>query len=279
VFFRNQDLSIEKQKELGIRLGELSGKPKTSGLHKHPLTREGTELGDEVNVIEGSKFRKIYVRTKDKSQYAANGWHIDITYEAVPSDYAILKIHTVPASGGDTLWASGYEAYDRLSDEFKKFASKLTAHHSGEHFKELAKGNYDDESRDIRGGERGAPENVSLENDHPIIRTNPVTGYRSIFVSKGFVRKINGLTKDESDLVLNHLIDQVAKNHDLQVRFRWNPNDVAIWDNRSAFHSATVDYDDVRIGNRVVSLGERPYLDPKSTGRREALGLEPYYID
>jgi len=280
VFFRNQELSTAKQRELGIRLGELSGKPKTSGLHKHPLTREGSVLGDDVNVIEGTLFRKLYERTKDKSQYASDGWHIDITFEAVPSDYAILKIHTVPESGGDTLWASGYEAYDRLSEEFKEFVTKLTAHHSGAKFQNFTDEKYNNgEKRPLREGDRGAPENVGFENDHPVIRTNPVTGWRSIFVNKGFVTKINGLAKDESDLVLNYLVDQIAKNHDLQVRFKWNKNDVAIWDNRSAFHTATVDYEDDRVGDRVVSLGERPYFDPTSTGRREALGLAPFYVD
>ena len=63
----------------------------------------------------------------------------------------------------------------------------------------------------------------------------------------------------------------VSQNHDNQVRFRWHKNDVAIWDNRSNWHAATYDYNDVRIGDRVVSLGEAPYYDPASKSRREAL--------
>jgi alpha-ketoglutarate-dependent taurine dioxygenase len=64
------------------------------------------------------------------------------------------------------------------------------------------------------------------------------------------------------------------QNHDLQVRFRWEANSLAIWDNRSTFHAATHDLDEIkRTGTRSVSLGERPYLDPKSTGRREGLRL------
>ena len=66
-------------------------------------------------------------------------------------------------------------------------------------------------------------------------------------------------------------IQLVTHNHDAQVRFRWNKNDLAIWDNRSNWHCATYDYEAARAGDRVASLGEAPYLDLSSTGRREAL--------
>jgi alpha-ketoglutarate-dependent taurine dioxygenase len=148
---------------------------------------------------------------------------------------------------------------------------------------------------------RGAPENVGAELKavHPVVRTNPVTGWKSIFPVGGHVRHINGLTEEESSKLLSWFLDLVYKNHDLQVRFKWkNPNDigewlralgwlsssrqsnstdraVAIWDNRSVFHTATFDYLDgnygERFGNRAVGLGERPYLDPNSTSRRAAL--------
>ena len=66
----------------------------------------------------------------------------------------------------------------------------------------------------------------------------------------------------------------IVDNHDTQVRHRWqNPNDVAIWDNRSVFHAVTTDYAGERLGHRVLSVGERPYLDVASKSRREALGL------
>jgi len=272
VFFRNQEITIDQQKQLGDRLGRLSGKPSTSGLHVHPTTWQGSELGDYISVIDSDKQRRYYQYTKDRSQFANQGWHSDISFEAVPSDYAILKIHKLPKVGGDTLWASGYEAYDRLSPKYKELVEDLTAHHSGEKFQGVAE----------RIGEkirlnRGAPENTSLVNDHPVVRTNPVTGWRSIYVNRGFVQRINELNKDESDSVLHYLYSQIDLNHDLQVRFKWNKNDIAIWDNRSVFHTATFDYTDSRTGDRVVSLGERPYFDPKSTGRREALGEPDFY--
>lgn len=125
---------------------------------------------------------------------------------------------------------------------------------------------------------RGAPENVGsiLEAEHPVIRTNPVTGWKSIFAVGHHVQSINGLSDLESKEALGRFVNLIADNHDLQVRHRWqNPNDLAIWDNRSVYHTATFDYAGYgkRTGQRAVSLGERPYLDPQSKSRREALNL------
>lgn len=110
---------------------------------------------------------------------------------------------------------------------------------------------------------------------HPVIRTNPVTGWKSVFALGQHVEKVNELTEEESKRILAWFVQLVVENHDLQVRHRWkDANDVAIWDNRSVYHTATLDYDGLgsRTGQRAVSLGERPYFDPKSTSRREALG-------
>lgn len=133
----------------------------------------------------------------------------------------------------------------------------------------------------IYSGERGAPENVGelLEAIHPVIRTNPVTGWKSVFAVGTHVQKVNGVTSIESRALLDWFLRLLVDNHDLQVRYRWqNKNDIAIWDNRSAYHNATPDYLDEdlgeRKGNRAVSLGERPYYDPASVTRREALAAE-----
>ncbi|KAJ6552066.1 hypothetical protein DFH09DRAFT_601285 [Mycena vulgaris] len=269
VFFTDQDIDVEKQKELGTRLGELAGKPATSKLHIHPISEQTPELTADVSVIssEGGIARTGY----SKSARASNGWHTDITFEHVPSDYAILKLHTLPAVGGDTLWASGYEAYDKLSPAYQRFLEGLTALHDGSGFREYAK-----QIGKAINDPRGSPENTGsdLQAVHPIIRTHPVTGFKSLFVNKGFTKRIVELTEEESDDVLAYLNRHVSENHDMQVRFRWGKNDVAIWDNRCTFHTATNDYEGLRQGNRVVSLGEKPYFDPDSTSRRKALGLE-----
>ncbi|TVY88816.1 putative alpha-ketoglutarate-dependent sulfonate dioxygenase, partial [Lachnellula willkommii] len=135
VFFRKQDdITNELQKELVQRLGQLSGKPSTSGLHIHPVSNSGRELGgkdDEISVISSEQAKKIY-RDKllfqtEKKQSGKEGWHSDITFEPVPSDYALLRLTQLPKTGGDTLWASGYEVYDRISTPVQKFLESLTA--------------------------------------------------------------------------------------------------------------------------------------------------------
>lgn len=112
-----------------------------------------------------------------------------------------------------------------------------------------------------------------------------------MFLNKGFTKRVKGLSKDESDDVLEYIQKLVTMNHDLQVRFTWrkyedDPEafDVAIWDNRSSYHTATDDYiksGEPRVGDRVVSLGEKPYYDAAGKSRREDLGLssplEPRY--
>ncbi|THG95533.1 hypothetical protein EW026_g6134 [Hermanssonia centrifuga] len=277
VFFRDQELTIDEQKRLGTKLGELTGKPASSKLHVHPITEETSELGDEISVISSERNREYVTPRFDRSALSAANWHADITFEPIPSDYAILKVHTVPSlngqvTGGDTLWASGYEVYDRLSPSFAKYLETLEAVHEARFFQNIAAalGNK------LRDGERGSPGNVGshLEAVHPVIRTNPVTGWKSVFVNPNFTKRIVGVTKDESDTILKHLFSLIQLNHDLQVRFKWEKNSIAIWDNRSNYHTATFDYgQEKRIGDRVVSLGERPYFDPTSKSRREALGL------
>ncbi|KAB8290794.1 hypothetical protein EYC80_008431 [Monilinia laxa] len=280
VFFRKQDdITNDLQKELVQRLGELSGKPSTSKLHIHPVTNSGREHGgkdNEISVISSVQARKIFSRSFEieNRQSAKAGWHSDITFEPIPSDYALLRLTELPKTGGDTLWASGYEVYDRISKPVQRFLETLTATYAQPNFNKSA----DENGFKIYSDERGAPENVGekLEAVHPVVRTNPVTGWKSIFALGQHVSHINDLTKIESDSLLEWFLRLVVDNHDLQVRHRWeNVNDLAIWDNRSNYHVATPDYVNLglgeRAGQRAVSLGEKPYLDPESTGRRDWL--------
>lgn len=160
-------------KDLMLRITELSGCPESSGLHVHPLTEEGSELGDQISVISSEKQKKgggLTHQLSDVSRFASAGWHTDISFEPVPSDYAMLKIHTLPATGGDTLWASGYEIYDRLSPAIRTLLEGLTATHDAKFFLDEAArlGN------PIRKTIRGNPLNFgeALTAVHPVIRTN-----------------------------------------------------------------------------------------------------------
>ncbi|KAJ3071609.1 hypothetical protein HDU98_005047 [Podochytrium sp. JEL0797] len=274
VFLRDQDISFAEQKDFADRLGRASGKPSTSGLHSHPISDASNEFGDQNFAISSEVLKQRQGAYGFGSELHSQQWHSDITFENIPSDYAVLRIRETPPEGGDTLFGSAYEVYDRLSPAFREFLEGLTATHVGEGFLNLSRAGF----AKINPGPRGAPEDVGTELTavHPVIRTNPVTGWKGVFANKVFTKRINELSKDESDLVLNHLSNLAIQNHDLQVRFHWNKNDVAVWDNRSSYHAATADFsfdEYVRLGERAASLGERPYLDRNSTSRREALGI------
>ncbi|KAL8277604.1 hypothetical protein RQP46_010036 [Phenoliferia psychrophenolica] len=197
---------------------------------------------------------------KNRIIHQTEAW--SISFEPVPSDFAILNMTQIPENGGDTVWASSYEVYDRLTPEFAKFLEGLTATHDGSEFHARAR----DLGVPLYEGTRGHPANVGTTfiASHPVIRTNPVTGYKGIFVNKNFTKRINELNLDESKVVLDFLFKLVTENHDLQVRYKWEN-----------IFAVTVDYEGmlVRKGNRAVSLGERPFFDPNSVSRREALGL------
>ncbi|KAJ4857951.1 taurine catabolism dioxygenase tauD, tfdA family domain-containing protein [Trichoderma breve] len=281
VFFRKQDnITNDLQKELVQRLGELSGKPKTSGLHIHPVNNGARDHGvedNEISVISSEQAKKIYADRflkTNKRQSQKSQWHSDITFEPIPSDYALLRLTELPTTGGDTLWASGYELYDRISKPLQKFFDGLTAYYAQPGFKEAA----DHNGFSLFSTPRGAPENIGdvLEAIHPVIRTNPVTGWKSVFAVGHHVQHIHGLSEEESKYFLDWFVRLIVENHDLQVRNRWqNVNDLAIWDNRSVYHAATPDYLHQglgeRTGSRSVSLGEKPYFDPQSVSRREAI--------
>ncbi|SAM04792.1 hypothetical protein [Absidia glauca] len=163
--------------------------------------------------------------------------------------------------GGDTIWWSGYEAYDRLSPAFQKFVDGLSAVHTGEHHQKLAKAS----GRPIR---REFPPDTT----HPVVRTHPVTGWKSLFVQPGFTKSIVGMSKHESDAVLKFLFNHIAGGYDFSVRYKWEEGSVGIWDNRCTLHCAIFDYFDQgrRHGYRVTPTAEKPFFDPNSKSRRQA---------
>ncbi|KAI9047268.1 hypothetical protein LZ554_008719 [Drepanopeziza brunnea f. sp. 'monogermtubi'] len=279
VFFRKQaSLTDDLQKKLILRLGELTGRPASSTVHIHPTLNHTSEFGvadSEISKIS-SALRKQRVAGRQtlrkNTRQSEASWHSDIQFEEVPADYTSLRIVQLPKNGGDTLWASGYDIYDRFSKPYQQFFEGLSVTFSGVGFLQaVAAGR-----ATLYEQARGSPANTggALLAVHPLVRTNPVTGWKSVFGIGNFPQAINELDPEESDELLARLGHVILDNHDLQVRFKWrNPNDLAIWDNRSVFHSATFDYEGLgeRAGHRVVGIGEKPYLDPKSVSKAEAL--------
>ena len=230
LFFRNQDVDVEQHKNFGRLFGDLHIHPGSPPPPGHP----------EILIAHADK---------DSKHIAGENWHSDVTCDAEPPMGSILHLWEVPKSGGDTLFASMEAAYDDLSERMKIYLDGLNATHSGE---QIYRGRYNNQKHDDT--------NVTYpRNIHPVVRTHPVTGRKSIFVNKTFTTHINEIPKAESDSVLAFLYSHCAKP-DYQVRFKWQPHSIAFWDNRCVQHLALWDYyPQVRSGYRVTVKGDKPF--------------------
>ncbi|KAJ8107203.1 hypothetical protein ONZ43_g6809 [Nemania bipapillata] len=218
VFFRAQtNLTDELQKKLIQRLGEMTGKPAESSLHIHPILNQTNEFGvgdNQISTINSVHRNNLYKNDREGKKHSQQ-WHSDIAFEPVPPDFSSLRLTKLPTNGGDTLWASGYDIYDCLSKPFQKFIEGLTANYAatGQLFK----------NDDIFQGPRGNPKNIgkSFQAVHPVVRTHPVTGWKSVYAVATFPKYINELNEKESREVLKILHETLIENHQLQVRFKW----------------------------------------------------------
>ncbi|KAI9742611.1 MAG: hypothetical protein M1818_003752 [Claussenomyces sp. TS43310] len=251
VFFRDQDLSPQEQKKLGEHYGEIEIHPQTP----HVPGVKG------VNIIWPA-LQATERKASFRQPGGASRWHSDLVHELHPAGITHLHNDTVPSIGGDTLWASGYSAYSKLSPEFRKIIDGKKAIYFSAH-------TYLD-----RNDPEAGPKHI--ERIHPLVRVHPATGWKSLFVNRAMTKAIVGLDKDESDVILNYLFHVYESNVDIQVRFKWTPRTSAIWDNRITIHNASWDYEgsEPRHGTRVTTLAEKPYFDPDAPTRRQALGLE-----
>ncbi|VEU23046.1 DEKNAAC104286 [Brettanomyces naardenensis] len=267
VFFRNQKLPPKVQRDLGEYWGQVEVHPQTPQVPGLPGI---TVIWNDYLQKNGMNinFKNDNYGNFDILRYGSVGnqtWHTDLVHEHQPAGITHLHLDTIPDVGGDTIWASGYAAYDKLSEEFKRFLDGKKAVYVSAH-------SYLDRDDPFGGPKR-------VERVFPLVRTHPATGWKYLFVNRSMTRRIIGVTPVESDLILNYLFDVYEKNADIQVRFRWNSEPgygtSAIWDNRSTQHRAVWDNEGIgaRHGTRVTSLAEIPYFDPKSKSQREALGL------
>ena len=231
IFFRNQDLSIERQKAFGQRFGSL---------YIHPAAPKVFPEHPELFVIHADENSRVIAR---------HTWHSDISFEAYPPMGSILYLTEVAETGGDMLFSSMYAAYEALSEPMQKFLNGLNATHAGE---KLYRDRYDAKEPD-----KDYPESV-----HPIVRTHPVTGRRALFVNEAFTTKITDMPKWESDAILEFLFKHVQLPQ-FQCRFQWQPNSIAFWDNRCVQHHALWDYyPQVRHGHRITINGDQPFFTP-----------------
>ena len=228
IFFRNQPLSSDQHVAFAKRFGELE---------IHPFIPSNTGVPELVR----------FEKTAEVAGYE-NSWHHDVTWRAAPSMGAILHAIEVPPVGGDTLFSDMGAAYDGLSDEIKNTIDGLFAEHDF-----------------MKSFGRTVPEDRKAETremfpivEHPIVVRHERTGRQLLYVNRNFVNKINGLPEAESRELLDHLCDQAA-TCEYQVRFRWEPDSIAFWDNRAVQHYASSDYwPQRRIMERASVIGTRP---------------------
>lgn len=232
IFLRDQDITTEQHLDFARRFGELEVHPFASNKPGYP----------EV----------LAITHDERNKPRENTWHSDVTWRLQPSLGSVLRAVEVPSNGGDTLFANMEAAYDGLTDDVKEQIGGAVARHDFNHFRTRLR-NKGASDADIAEFERTYP-----NPHHPVVRTHPVSGRKSIYVNLAFTKEIVGWDPDESERMLKHLYAQAAIP-EYQCRFSWAPNSIAFWDNRSAQHYAVADYwPERRVMERVTVCGDTP---------------------
>ena len=237
ILFPAQNIGPDRQLAFARHFGQVEP--------PHPVFAQVPEV-PEVTVIE----QKI-----ERNGAAANiyndVWHTDVTFRARPAMASILHAQTVP-EGGDTLWSSLYAAYEALSPAIRAMIDGLSAIHDYYMaFGETVLAG--------RGGIRKLAEDIQALPPvrHPVVRAHPETGRKALFVNRVFTKSIAGLSTVESDHLLR-LLCEFAEHPNYQLRHRWRPGDLAMWDNRCTMHLATSNFTGYRKMHRITLLGDEP---------------------
>jgi taurine dioxygenase len=229
LFFRDQHITTEQHVAFCRQFGELE---------VHPFIPAKPGFPEVIVLLSNEKRRGN-----------ENTWHSDVTWRQVPSLGSMLRAVEIPPVGGDTLFADMEAAYNGLDDGTRDRIDGLVAVHDfTKVFGGLKSGAEMDELR-----EKYPP------SEHPVVRTHPVTGRKSLYVNAGFTSHVKGLPEEESAILLRHLYRQAAIP-EYQCRFRWEVDSLALWDNRCAQHYAVSDYwPSTRSMERVTIVGDRPF--------------------
>ncbi|EEY5941207.1 taurine dioxygenase [Escherichia coli] len=213
-------------------------------LHIHPVYPHAEGV-DEIIVLD----------THNDNPPDNDNWHTDVTFIETPPAGAILAAKELPSTGGDTLWTSGIAAYEALSVPFRQLLSGLRAEHDFR--KSFPEYKYRKTEEEHQRWREAVAKNPPLL--HPVVRTHPVSGKQALFVNEGFTTRIVDVSEKESEALLGFLFAHITKP-EFQVRWRWQPNDIAIWDNRVTQHYANADYlPQRRIMHRATILGDKPF--------------------
>jgi taurine dioxygenase len=233
IFFRNQDLPPVRLLAFARRFGQVLEYPFVHGLEDYPEIIPVVKLEHERSNFGGV-------------------WHTDTAYLDVPPMGTMLIAREVPPFGGDTLFASGYRAYEALSDGMRGMLNGLHPVNCSAKA-EVTKTREDrvrDNSRDDARKEYNA--------EHPVVRTHPETGRQSLYVNSAHTQRFVGMTDEESAPLLNYLFWHQVRP-EFTCRFRWEPGSMAFWDNRCALHNPINDYHGYRrTMHRVTLAGDTP---------------------
>ena len=238
IVLRDQKLTRESQLAFARRLGTPEVHPIANGMADHP---------EVIRVLKPAGERAFF----------GTSWHTDNSFFEKPTSFTILYGETVPPVGGDTIYASMELAYETLSAPMQALLDPLVAVHS-------ASRAYDPRTTGDAKYKGEAPitytysDAIYDEVEHPVVRTHPETGRRSLYVNAMFTQRILGLASHESDALLAMLYAHIARP-EFSCRLRWAPGSLALWDNRSVQHYAIDDYADFeRVMYRVTLEGTRP---------------------
>ena len=226
---RDQDISREQHIAFGHRFGELE---------IHPFAPSS---GDYPEIVK--------IKSNDKVQYAASNWHSDVTWRQEPSMGSILRGRAIPEIGGDTSFANAAAAYNRLPEEVKQEVDGLYAIH--DFTQSFGRRMSDDELKEQHLKYPPAR--------HPVIRTHPETGERSIYTNKPFVSHIEDVSEEDSQRLIS-VLERAMLNPSVQCRVKWAVDTIIMWDNRIVQHQASNDfYPQTRHVERVTIVGDKPF--------------------
>ena len=241
IFFREQRLSPLQQIDFAKRFGEIHFHPYMQGLDDHPEILEIIkEPGDDYT------FGAV--------------WHTDQMFNPEPAKATMLYAHEVPKSGGDTQFSNQYLAYETLSDPMKGILKNLKTLNVGDGFRRgVGKVNRKDRyaSNPKMQAKIREPGNLPTEAVHPLVRTHPETGRKSLYIGS-HTQNLFGFNESEADTLIDFLRDPSTRP-EFTCRFRWEVGSLALWDNRCVQHQALADYNERRRMHRITIAGDTPF--------------------
>ncbi|KAH8101570.1 hypothetical protein BXZ70DRAFT_102899 [Cristinia sonorae] len=241
VVFPNQDfkdLSPERQIEIARHFGPIQIHPTSGNAKGYP----------EFHVVYRDAGHNRFEEYLGANRANRTSWHSDVSYEKQPPGTTFFWILDQPETGGDTIFSSQVEAYNRLSPTFQKRLEGLRAVHSAVPQAEASR-------------RRGGPvRREPVETEHPLVRVHPVTGEKALYINQGFTKYIVGFKDEESEYLLKFLFDHISKGADFHVRASYQPGTLVVWDNRVTVHTATNDFEKVvrRHAVRLTPQAEVP---------------------